>query len=49
MVIYLGVHPSELLESEFGAQVVVCCLWLSSLRIGEGFSVVLGGYEGKAM
>ena len=49
MGVCMVVYPSDFLESEFGAQIVVCCLWLSSLRIEEEFAVVLGGYEGTVM
>ena len=49
MLVCMGDYLREILETEFGAQVVVCCLWLSSLRIGVGFSIVLGGCEGKVM
>ena len=40
------VSPSDCLEFEFGAQIAVCCLWLSNLRIEEEFAVVFWGYEG---
>ena len=49
MLVCMGDCLREILETEFGAQAVVCCLWLTSLRIGVEYSVVLGGFEGELM